>query len=94
MSDLAQLQALLQQAEAELANVLTLMAGGDGGTPALGDVTSKSKSGAAGSTSFTYVSLTEKQRALVETIRELKTLIAESGPGIIKSRQCGLGWSW
>jgi hypothetical protein len=98
MNDLIVLQNLLTNAETALANNLiqqgtlnealaTIDAAGTG------DVASKSKSGEAGATSFSFATLTAQLQALVEegfklleTIRVLKTLCAESGPGIIMAR--------
>lgn len=105
MSDLNTLQTLLSDAETQLANifaekssVLGLLSALDATTPASPDVVSKSKSGEAGSTSFTYVSLTSRLEALVRSesailanIKELKWLVAASGPGLIRGCNPG-GW--
>jgi len=70
--------------------VISLMNTADGSTPYTADVLSKSKSGEAGSTSFSYSSLNSRLSELrqLETgftnIIQWKLMAAREGPGIIK----------
>ena len=97
MSDLSIINLTIASLYAQYTNVLeeknlviSLMNTADGSTPYTADVLSKSKSGEAGSTSFSYSSLNSRLSELrqLETgltnIIQWKLMAAREGPGIIK----------